>query len=181
MKFVILHYPLLESTNNLAKEFADLGVTNGTVVFADYQTRGRGRFKRKWVSPKGKDLLFSIVIRPREIKAGAASIMTQIVAMSIRDLLKEKLGVIAKIKRPNDLLVDGKKICGILVESSTNSNMIDYMVVGVGLNVNSRKKQLVRGAASLRDILGRETERVQLLQGLLGDFGRRIMELGWVK
>lgn len=181
MKFMILHYPVLDSTNSLAKEFAAFGVSSGTVVFSDYQTKGRGRFKRKWVSPKGRDLLFSIVLRPAQIKANAASIVTQVVAMSIRDSLKEKLGVIAKIKKPNDLLVDGKKICGILVESSTNSNMIEYMVVGVGLNVNSRYKQLVRGATSVRELLGKETDRVHLLQELLRHFGKRIAELGWVK
>ena len=179
MKFIILHYPILDSTNNLAKEFASLGVRGGTVIFSDYQRKGRGRFKRKWISPKGKDLLFSVILRPTHVKANAVSIVTQTTAMSIRDVLKQKFDISAKIKRPNDLLVNGKKICGILVESSTHKNMIEYIVVGIGLNVNSRQRELLRSATSLREMLGEQKDRKQLLQDLLGGFLKQMTELGW--
>ena len=178
MKFSILHYLTLDSTNNTAKELAEGGAREGTVIFSDYQTKGRGRFKRKWVSSKGKDLLFSVILRPSKLKASHASMITQVTAMSIQKVLG-RFGVSTKIKRPNDLLVDGKKICGILVESSTSSNMIDYVVVGVGLNINTPKKELFKGAASMYEVLGKQTERGNLLQGLLEDFGKRITELGW--
>ena len=179
MKFTVLHYPQLDSTNNLAKEFAILGVGTGTVVLADYQSKGRGRFKRKWVSPRGKDLLFSIIIRPKHLKAGSASILTQITARAVLDSLKEAFAIQATIKRPNDLLVDGKKICGILVESSTHQNEIEYMVVGIGLNVNSKTKDLVRGATSIWELTGHFSDKSNLLQTVLSHFSHKTKEIGW--
>ena len=179
MKFRILHYATLDSTNNCAKELASQGACQGTIVTADYQTKGRGRFKRKWVSPRGKDLLFSIIVRPKNLKAGSASILTQVVAHSVQEVLRKNLKVEAKIKKPNDVLVENRKICGILVESSTRLGMIEYMVVGVGLNVNSRKSQLVRGATSIFEILGKKTHLIKLLEAISGVFSSRLSDLGW--
>src|SRR3989338_5250452 len=106
MRFRILHYQTLDSTNTCAKELAKAGAREGTVVFADYQTKGRGRFRRRWHSPKAKDLLFSVIVRPNHMKAGALSIVTQLAAMAVRDTLASEYAVTSKIKRPNDVLID---------------------------------------------------------------------------
>ncbi len=176
MKFRILHYPVLDSSNNLAKEFAARGAGEGTVVFSDYQTKGRGQFKRKWVSPRAKDLLFSLITRPAHLKAGEASLVTQLAAMSVRDVLMSVFKIEAKIKKPNDLLVNGKKICGILVESSTSGKTVEYMVIGIGLNVNSKQRELVRGATSIFEVVGIKADRRELLEHILRDLDKRIGE-----
>ena len=170
MRFRILHYDTLISTNDSAKELAEAGAGEGTVVLADYQTRGRGQFRRRWHSPKGKDLLFSIIVRPAALRANAVSLTTQIAAMSVRDALQREFDLPSKIKRPNDILVDGRKICGILVEGSTRSNTVEYLIVGIGININSAPKELVRGATSLCAQLGKEQDREGILKALLRAF-----------
>ncbi len=168
--FRILHYDTLDSTNNKAKELAKLGAEEGTVVFADYQTKGRGQFRRRWLSPKGKNLLFSIILRPVHMKVNSISMMTQVAAMSMRDTLQKELNLKSKIKRPNDLLVQGKKVCGILVESSSYSNSVEYLIVGVGLNVNSKANELVRRATSIYEEVGVKQDRNKLLGSFLRCF-----------
>ena len=171
MNFKILHYATLDSTNNYARELANMGAKEGTVVLADYQTKGRGRFKRRWVSQRGKDLLFTVIVRPKNLKASAASMITQLTAMSIRDVLKKECGIQSRIKRPNDLLVEDKKICGTLVEGSTQSSSVEYLIVGIGLNVNSQKKELVRGATSIYEVSRKKQDKEHLLQLILENFG----------
>lgn len=176
MRFRILHYPTVDSTNTTAKEFAEKGASEGTVLFADYQTKGRGRLGRRWVSPRGKDLLFSVLFRPKKLKANRTPAVTQVTASSVRRFLEKETGLEFKVKKPNDVLVDGKKVCGILVESGTSSGYIDYLIVGVGLNVNSRERQLPAKATSLLEVTGREYDRLGLLETLLKVFERDYFE-----
>lgn len=98
MKYRVLHYDVVDSTNNVAKQLASLGAANGTVVVANYQTAGRGRFKRKWRSPKGKDLLFSIILRPKKMRTNQAPLLTQLAAMSVRDCLNGCVTLNASLK-----------------------------------------------------------------------------------
>ena len=170
MLFRILHYDVLDSTNNLAKELASLGALEGTVVVTDYQTKGRGQFNRRWHSPQGKDLLFSIVLRPLSIKAGNMSLVTQVAAKSIQNVLSKKFGIKSKIKKPNDVLIDDKKVCGILVEGSSFSSRMDSLVIGVGLNINSGKSELLPRATSISTVSGVKQDRKKTLELLLEEF-----------
>lgn len=151
MKFRIVHYNALDSTNNLARTLAQEGASEGTVVVTEFQSRGRGQFKRKWISPKSKNLLFSIILRPK-FKASQASILTIMAARALVELLKNQYDLAATIKRPNDVLVDRKKIAGILTESSGHGAHIDYVVIGIGLNINSKANKLPKQATSLIEL-----------------------------
>ncbi len=170
MKLRVLHYDTLSSTNDCAADFAAKGAEEGLVVFADYQTKGRGRQGRKWKSPRGKDLLFSLVLRPN-LKNHQAALVTYETAKVIRDFLVHEFDLPAKIKRPNDVLVNGRKICGILVEASSFPKRLNYLVIGIGLNVNSRSSDLLKSATSLCELLKKKLNRKELLLKLVKQLG----------
>ncbi|MBI4368434.1 MAG: biotin--[acetyl-CoA-carboxylase] ligase [Candidatus Omnitrophica bacterium] len=148
MQFRILHYDTLNSTNDLALELARAGAREGTVVTAEYQKHGRGRMKRRWTSPRGKGLLFSIILRP-QVKTGSAAYLTHVAASAVSEVLKKKFKLKTTLKRPNDVLVKGKKIAGILTESSAYHHRIEYVVLGIGLNVNTERSRMLRSATSI--------------------------------
>jgi BirA family transcriptional regulator, biotin operon repressor / biotin---[acetyl-CoA-carboxylase] ligase len=192
-----LHSPLarvvevheaLASTQDRARELARAGTPDGTLVVAGVQTGGRGRLGRHWGSPAG-GLWMSLVLRPA-FEARLASRITQTAAVGVAKALWE-IGVEARIKWPNDLLVGGKKICGILAESSAghaggpaNERRLDYAILGVGMNANLDPADLGvqdREITTIRSELGRDTDLLDLLRALLtnlavemgriGDFG----------
>lgn len=169
MKFRILHYKTLDSTNDSALELAREGASEGTVIVTEYQKQGRGRFERKWFSPRGKGLLFSIILRPN-LQASSVSILTHVAAKAVQEVLKEAFHLAAKLKRPNDVLVNGKKICGILTEASGQGHAISYVVLGIGLNVNTGKKDLLRTATSILAETGKPAEQEELLERILSRF-----------
>ena len=169
MRFRILHYDILDSTNNLAIAFAREGAEEGTVVCAEYQTHGRGRFNRRWVSPRGKNLLFSIILRPK-LTSSEAPILTQWAAQSVAEVLKRHFKLQAKLKRPNDVLVGSKKIAGILTESSAYHHRLEYVVVGFGINVNVKGGKLFKTATSVYLETGKEAEKDKILLEVLEAF-----------
>lgn len=169
MNFRILHYDTLDSTNNLAISFARNGAMEGTVIVSEYQTKGRGRFNRSWQSARGKDLLFSFILRPK-LKASGTPILTHLAAQSVLETLISKFELVAKLKKPNDVLIQGKKICGILTESSATKQNMDYVVVGIGLNVNSEKKDLIDLATSIRIETKKKVDKAPLLIDILERF-----------
>jgi BirA family biotin operon repressor/biotin-[acetyl-CoA-carboxylase] ligase len=124
----------LTSTNDVAAALARAGAIEGTLVVAEEQTRGRGRQGRRWHSPPGTGLWFSIVLRPAFEPAGCSTIPLA-VALGLVNALRLCYAVKAEIKWPNDVMVDGRKICGILTESEFKGNRVGFVVVGVGLNV----------------------------------------------
>lgn len=174
----------LSSTQERARELAREGTPqHGTLVVAEVQTGGRGRLGRRWGSPKG-GLWMSLVLRP-EFGASLAPRITQTAAVGVAKALWE-LGVEARIKWPNDLLVDGKKICGILAESSTANvptpakrvrpalgeanRPLDYVVLGIGLNANLDPASLEvpdRQVATLREELAHDVDLLDLIQRIL--------------
>ncbi len=172
MTYKILHYKKVTSTNDLLKELAREGAREGLVVWADYQSKGRGRFKRKWRSPKGKDLLFSVLLKPN-VRNSQASLVTILAGQAVRDVVKKRSALPVTLKRPNDVLVNGKKICGILTEAEGSPSKLDFIVVGIGLNVNSKKKELLARATSIRELTGKETPREALLEEVLGEFKKQ--------
>lgn len=137
MRYRILRFKTLSSTNDVALKLARDGAKEGTAIIAEYQTHGRGRGRKRWYSSRGKNLLFSVLVRP-PLKASEAPWLTRIASEAVADSLSRLYGLPARIKRPNDVLVRDRKIAGILVESCTKAGNLDYAVIGVGVNVLGR-------------------------------------------
>ncbi len=135
---VVHWFEELGSTNDRAKELADEGAEHGEVVVAEAQTAGRGRRGRSWASPARKNLYFSVVLRP-DLPPSRAPELTLVASLAICDALRQA-GVEAGIKWPNDLLAGGKKIAGILTELAADPDRVDWVVLGVGVNVNARRE-----------------------------------------
>ncbi|MDG6217989.1 MAG: biotin--[acetyl-CoA-carboxylase] ligase [Candidatus Thermoplasmatota archaeon] len=129
------HYTLIESTNDKAKTLANHGEPEGTVVISDAQSQGRGRKQRLWSSGKG-GLWFSIILRP-DIQLSNAMQVTMCAAVALVEAIQKELMLKPSVKWPNDLLIGNKKICGILTEISAELDEINYLIVGIGLNVNN--------------------------------------------
>jgi BirA family biotin operon repressor/biotin-[acetyl-CoA-carboxylase] ligase len=144
------------STNDLAWKAALEGAPDGTAVFAEEQTRGRGRFGRTWGAPRGKAVLCSVVLRP-EIEAERVPLLTAMGALAAADVVGEE----ARIRFPNDVMLDGKKIAGVLVEARFISSRPDLFILGIGLNVNAHPPGV--GATSM----GPRMSRVAAARGLL--------------
>lgn len=163
----------VSSTNNLAKELAGQGAADGTLVVAEEQTGGKGRLGRQWCSAKYKGSFFSFILFP-PLMPQEANMVTLITAVAMASAVRDETGVAAGIKWPNDLLVNGKKICGILTEMSAEMEKINYMVVGVGLNVNQEEndfpEEVSASATSLKDQTGSNISRVKLVQAFLLEF-----------
>ena len=159
----------LSSTQEVAKKLAAQGCAEGTVVVAEKQTKGRGRIGREWVSPMG-GVWLSIVLRP-EIPPQHSQRITLVTGVAVAKTIRKLYGLDAKIKWPNDVLVNGYKVCGILVEASGEADRINYMVVGVGVNLNvdfaKVNPSLVGIAASISQILGKKVSRVEFIREFL--------------
>lgn len=125
----------LDSTNTWAKELAAQGAPEGTLVLAEEQSEGRGRMGRRWVSPGYVNLLFSLLLRPH-IHKDQVFVTTMILALATIEAIKSRTGLTSTIKWPNDIFAEGKKLGGILTEFSLRQEEIDFVVVGLGLNVN---------------------------------------------
>ena len=165
----------VDSTQNLAKELALAGEPEGTMVLACCQTAGRGRYERSFDSGEG-GVYFTLILRPQKPAACNASLSVR-VGEAVAKTLTEMFGFKTKIKHPNDVLVweaqskKWKKICGILIESSTEANHTQWLLVGVGINVNNRlSASLQDGATSVKKVLGREIDPEWILQEVLESF-----------
>ena len=178
MKFQIRRFTKLKSTNTTALKEASRGAPEGLVVLADYQTNGRGQFDRKWLSPRGKNLLFSVLLRPA-ILPNRAPLLTQIAAHAVAKVLKHQFHLPVTLKHPNDILVKNKKICGILVESSSSTKRtLDCAVIGIGLNVNAQADELLPEATSIKtEQKGRSTSRSALLRQILNQLDADLQAL----
>jgi len=157
------------STNDLAKELAGYGAVEGMVVVAETQTVGRGRLDREWISPKG-GLWFSVILRP-ELKPAEAVKLVFVAGLAVAEVLRELYRMRAETKWPNDVLVKGRKVCGILTEMNTTGEKVNYVTVGVGVNANFVEKafpeNLKTVATSLENELGRKVRLEELFKALL--------------
>jgi BirA family biotin operon repressor/biotin-[acetyl-CoA-carboxylase] ligase len=164
------YYDEIESTNAEAKSLAADGAPEGTVVIAECQTAGRGRLGRRWTSPAGKGLLFSVILRPA-LPMSDAHLLTLVAATAAAEAIETHTGVAVRIKWPNDLYVDDRKLGGILTEVSGEQDEIDWVIVGIGVNVNTEYGELPvplrRTAASLKMAGGRLFDRSELLALIL--------------
>jgi BirA family transcriptional regulator, biotin operon repressor / biotin---[acetyl-CoA-carboxylase] ligase len=173
-------YEFLNSTNARAMELARQGALEGTLVLAEVQTAGRGRLGRRWLSPPAKSLLFSLILRP-SLPSQAASQVTLVLALAVAEILRDKYGLAAEIKWPNDVLIGGRKICGILVEMEGQLDRLDFMVAGIGLNTGQEDSdwpaELKGLATSLKMENGQAPDRAELLKDFLGEAGRLYQRL----
>ena len=172
----LYYYDATGSTNNDAKRLAEEGDPHGTVVVADIQNAGKGRRGRSWQTLPGTALSFTLLLRP-EFAADKASMITLVMALSVAEAVEGATGVTATIKWPNDIVVNKKKICGMLTEMTMTPEMdeIQYIVVGAGINVNNGSpeefQEEIRGTAtSLKIETGRQINRAELLERVLVRF-----------
>jgi BirA family biotin operon repressor/biotin-[acetyl-CoA-carboxylase] ligase len=164
----LIHLQTVDSTNNYALALARQPDTaGGTVILADFQTDGRGQGKNRWQSEAGLNLLFSIILRPVTVPAYRQFYLSMAVATGITASLK-RLGIPAQVKWPNDILVHGKKIAGILIENTIMGPNLYTSVIGIGLNVNQTGFPAdLPAATSLRLETGREHLPVEILKPVL--------------
>lgn len=167
----IIYYKQLDSTNLEIARLAAQGVAHGTVAVAEEQTAGKGRRGRSWESPAGENIYMSIFVKP-DCEPDKAPMLTLVMAYSVAQVIRE-LGISeVQIKWPNDLVLSGRKICGILTEMQLEGSEIDYVVVGVGINVNTRKfpSDLEEKATSLYLESGRRFERESMVENIVEKF-----------
>jgi BirA family biotin operon repressor/biotin-[acetyl-CoA-carboxylase] ligase len=168
----------LDSTNACARTLADAGLEEGTVVLADYQTAGRGRQGRSWLSVPAMNILLSIILRPSVTKE-QASLLTFYAAVSVARVLERMNVGKVECKWPNDVLLNGRKCCGILLDNSFQQDRLIYSVVGIGMNVN--QTQFDNGISTRATSLARESgstfDRKNIVQSLLEESDRLLPSL----
>jgi len=169
----IVHYFRTDSTNAVALKLAAEGAEHGTVVVAEEQTSGRGRLGRAWFSEKASGIYTSIILRP-PLAPAAASVLTLMAGLAAQKAVGSVTGLRVDIRWPNDLLVNGKKVCGILTEMSAEVDRLHAVVLGIGINVNHSlmPAELENIATSLRMEAHRGISRVQVLVTLLRELER---------
>ncbi len=169
----IIFYHELNSTQDTAKEFARQGAGEGTVVIAETQTQGKGRKGKEWSSASGQGIQISVILRPR-LRPSQSIQIPLIAGVAVAQAIIEVTPLKPKIKWPNDLMVGRKKVGGILTEMNAEIDRIDYVVFGIGLNVNTPQnlfpKEIREIATSLAEELGGPVSRVGLLQSFLMEF-----------
>ncbi len=167
----VYFYEETGSTNIDAKRLAEEGAPHGTVAVADKQNAGRGRRGRVWQSPAGKDIYFTLLLRPDFIPDKASS-LTLVMALSVAQAVEAFCGLTTGIKWPNDIVVNGKKVCGILTEMNVEPGYIQYVVIGAGINVNLAQfpEEITGTATSLFLESGMQWPRAELLQNVLKRF-----------
>lgn len=165
----------IASTMDEAVTRARNGCPDFTVVVADRQTKGRGRMARVWVSDAG-GLYFTIVVRP-ELPIDLAHLVNLAAAVEINNLLRFSYGIEAWLKWPNDILVSGRKICGCLSQMEIEGGLIDFLSIGIGLNVNNDPGRVESNAVSMKEILGRSVPRKQILTDFIDRFEERLSSI----
>lgn len=173
----LFFYEETESTNEDIRQLAREGAINGTLVVAGMQTAGRGRRGRTWVSPKGDSVYMSLLLRPK-CMPDQASALTLVMALAVLEAIEEAVPGAAGIKWPNDIVINGKKVCGILTEMELKQNAIDYIVMGVGINVNQRQfaEEIAETATSVAAECGISLKRAELIGRVLHYFEQEYAE-----
>ncbi len=167
----VYFYDELGSTNLQAKLDAENGAKEGTLIVADMQTAGRGRRGRTWSSPAGTNVYFTLILKP-DFRVELASMVTLVMGLAVAEGIEKTCGLGARIKWPNDIVVNGKKVCGMLAEMSTERDFIHYVVMGVGINVGRQDfpEEIARTAACLEQECGRAVSRAELIVNVIKTF-----------
>ncbi|MCM8790346.1 MAG: biotin--[acetyl-CoA-carboxylase] ligase [Candidatus Omnitrophica bacterium] len=167
----VISYKKVDSTNDIAYALAEKGIKEGSVILADEQLKGKGRQGRVWVSPPKGGIYMSCVLRPEMAPAEIPKI-TLLAAVAVAKAIRQLTGLDAMIKWPNDILINDNKVCGILTEMKAEQDSIVFLIVGIGINVNTPIKNLPKGASSLRQELrargmAENVSRVELARKVL--------------
>jgi BirA family biotin operon repressor/biotin-[acetyl-CoA-carboxylase] ligase len=167
----VFHFFKTDSTNRVAMDLGYAGEPEGTVVLAEAQTAGRGRSGRVWHSERGTGLYFTVLLRPR-LSPAQAPLLTMLAGVSAYTAIVAQTGLVPELKWPNDVLLNGKKLGGILTEMHAEPNVVRFVIVGVGINVNQEKfpAEISATATSIRKESGRVSYRLELLARLLTQF-----------
>ena len=171
----IFHFQTLESTMDTAKHLVKKDVPHLSVVIAENQTAGRGRMNREWSSSRG-GLWFTLILKP-VIPPPLAYIYNFAASLSLSRSLKKLFDLKVSVKWPNDLLLNGRKLVGLLSEMETRGDMVDHIHIGIGINVNNHPWPEEPNAISLREVLGKNLPRKPILETFLNDFEKRIQTL----
>jgi BirA family transcriptional regulator, biotin operon repressor / biotin---[acetyl-CoA-carboxylase] ligase len=177
----IVYREALDSTQNLAISIASKPASHGTVVIAEQQKSGRGRMKRKWLSPKG-GLWLSVVLQP-SIPTAQITLLPFVAALAVCEAIREGTKLDAGLKWPNDVMISGKKVAGILLDISAETEQVNYAVIGIGLNANVDSSLIASRlepgtmVTSIKDELGREASRLVLARLLLEKLEHYYLEL----
>jgi BirA family biotin operon repressor/biotin-[acetyl-CoA-carboxylase] ligase len=173
----VLYYPRLTSTMAAARREAKRGAPEGTVVIAGEQTAGRGRLGRVWLTPRG-NIALSLVLYPRLVDLPS---LIMLASLAVVHSLKAVTGLKSQIKWPNDVQINGRKVCGILIETDVRQDKVNYAVIGIGLNVNLRlgdfPPEIQSLATSLSEELGREVPRLSVIRSLLVEIEKLYLTL----
>ncbi|VAX36794.1 Biotin operon repressor / Biotin--protein ligase [hydrothermal vent metagenome] len=162
----IYYYDVIDSTMQEAFRLGLENTPEGTVVIAESQTRGKGRLGRVWNSPRGKGIYMSLILRP-EFGLMDVPKVTLLSAVAVCEAIRHVTDVDVQIKWPNDLLIEGKKVAGILTELNAQMDQVQFVVVGLGVNVNAPLSVLPEHAVSLKKVIGKKILRLVLLQEIL--------------
>ena len=166
----IIRLERTDSTNNYAKSLLkqEVKTSEGTVIIAEDQEQGRGQYGNSWNSEPGLNLTFSVILYPKFLKANEQFLLSQAVSLGITEFIKTKIKLPVQIKWPNDILIEKKKVCGILIENSIMKDMVNESVVGIGLNVNQTKfADDILNVVSLKEISKQNFQLEPLLKELL--------------
>ena len=172
----VICYPRLTSTMDMARHQVQQGAREGTVIVAGEQTAGRGRIKRTWLSPKGS-IALSIILYPQ---LAYLSSLIMVASLAVVHSIAKVTGLKSQIKWPNDVLVNDKKVCGILIESDVKGNVVDYAIIGMGVNANLRLSEfpeVLSTATSLSHELGKDISRLDMIRCLLAETERLYLAL----
>jgi len=161
----VYSYKELGSTNDTAYNLAMSGEKEGAVVIAEHQTKGRGRLGRKWISPSGKGAYFSIILRPL-LLPNQVPVITLLASLAVAKTIREHTGLPAFIKWPNDIVINSRKVCGILTEMNGEMDRINFVILGIGVNINTKKELLPEGATSLAEERGSLINRLEFVRSL---------------
>lgn len=162
----IHYYDSLDSTQDSVWKLGLAGEPEGTVVFAERQTKGKGRLARKWISPSG-GIYFSLLLRPEFLLLGEVSQISLVIALAAIKAIKKVTGVSCQVKWPNDIILSGKKLGGVLCEINAETDKVNFIVVGVGININS--KDLPPEAISLLLNTRKRFRRVEIAKAILSE------------
>ncbi len=177
--YEIRHYRALSSTSQVAKEIARNSSRERIVVLAETQFQGRGRLGRRWFSPRG-GMWLSLILRPK-LNPKDTLKLTFIASSAVAVTIEEKFGIRTEVKWPNDVLINSRKVCGILTETSLLNGEVEFTIVGIGLNANIDMEalpELIRSAStSLKHELGHEIDSRELIENLLKAFEHRYQRL----
>jgi len=172
-------WPAIGSTMDAARQLADDGAPEGTLCLTDEQTAGRGRLQRSWWAPPGTSLLMTLILRP-DLAPGQAQRLVMVCSLAVCEAIREVTGLVARVKWPNDVLIGGRKVCGILTELGITGSKLDYVLVGMGINVNvdfAQSPEMMSSPTSLRMETGHDVLRLKLLIALLTAIERRYEDL----